>query len=37
VAAQDDPAANARTLLKLLSVFSADDLVDQLLFLNNWM
>ena len=31
VATQDDPAANARTLLRLVSAFSADDLVDQLL------
>lgn len=37
VAAQDDPAANARTLLKLVSAFSADDVADQLVFLNNWM
>jgi hypothetical protein len=37
VATQDDPAANARTLLRLVSVFSADDLADQLVFLNNWM
>jgi hypothetical protein len=37
VATQDDPAANARTLLRLVSVFSADDLVNQLIFLNNWM
>ena len=37
VATQDDPAANARTLLRLVSVFSADELVDQLVFLNNWM
>jgi len=37
VATQDDPAANARTLLKLVSVFSAEDLADQLVFLNNWM
>ncbi len=37
VGTQEDPAANARTLLRLVSVFSADDLVDQLVFLNNWM
>ena len=37
VATQDNPAANARTLLRLVSGFSADDLVDQLVFLNNWV
>jgi hypothetical protein len=37
VATQDDPAANARTILTLVSTFSAEDFVDQLLYLNNWM
>jgi hypothetical protein len=37
VATQDDPAANARAILLLVSTFSAEDFVDQLLYLNNWM
>ncbi|MBC8870234.1 MAG: DUF5615 family PIN-like protein [Planctomycetes bacterium] len=37
VATQDDPSANARTLLSLLSAFSSEDIADQLIFLNNWM
>ena len=37
VATQDNPSANARALLSLVSAFSAEDLVDQLVFLNNWM
>lgn len=37
VATQDDPAANARTLLRLVNTFSAVDLIDQLIYLNNWM
>jgi hypothetical protein len=37
VGTQSDPAANARTLLDLVSTFSADDFPNELLFLNNWM
>lgn len=37
VATQESPAGNARTVLALVSSFSADDLRDQLLYLNNWM
>jgi len=37
VATQENPWANARALLSLLSTFSADDFVDQLVYLNNWM
>ncbi|MCE9553790.1 MAG: DUF5615 family PIN-like protein [Planctomycetes bacterium] len=37
VATQDDPGANARAMLAIVSTFSADDLVNQLLYLNNWM
>jgi hypothetical protein len=37
VATQDRPSSNAKTLLKLTSTFSAEDFVDQLLYLNNWM
>ena len=37
VATQDKLGANARALLSLLSTFSAEDFVDQLVYLNNWM
>jgi hypothetical protein len=37
VAIQDIPAANARALLAILDAFSAEDLADELLYLNNWM
>jgi hypothetical protein len=37
VATQEDPRANTRALLSLVSSFSADDFVDQLIYLNNWM
>jgi predicted nuclease of predicted toxin-antitoxin system len=37
VATQDDPRINARVLLSLVSTFSAEDLRDQLLYLNNWI
>ena len=37
VATQNDPAANARTMLSLVSTFSAEDFADQLIYLNNWM
>ncbi len=37
VATQEDPRANVRTLLLLISTFSAEDFIDQLLYLNNWM
>jgi hypothetical protein len=37
VATQVDPAANARALLALASTFNAEEFVDQLLYLNNWM
>lgn len=37
VATQDHPGVNARTLLTLVSGFSAEDFADQLIYLNNWM
>jgi hypothetical protein len=37
VATQDRPSINAKTLLKLLGTFAAEDFVDQLIYLNNWM
>ena len=37
VATQDRPSANARALLSLVSTFTAEDFVDQLIYLNNWM
>jgi hypothetical protein len=37
VATQEHPAANARTILELVSTFAAEDLIDQLIYLNNWM
>ena len=37
VATQQDPAANARAMLLLVSTFSAEDFADQLIYLNNWM
>ena len=37
VATQDSPKANVRALLSLLANFSAEDFVDQLVYLNNWM
>jgi len=37
VATQDDPKSNLRALLSLISHFTAADLVDQLVYLNNWM
>ena len=37
VATQDRPNANARALLALVSTFQADDFVDQLIYLNNWL
>jgi hypothetical protein len=37
VATQDNPVANARTVLELVSTFSAADFTDQLIYLNNWM
>ena len=36
VATQEDPAANARTMLALVSTFSAEDFTNQLIYLNNW-
>ena len=37
IASQEDPGANVKAMLSLLSNFSTEDLVDQLLYLNNWM
>lgn len=37
VATQDVPKANVRALLSLLNTFSAEDLLDQLVYLNNWI
>lgn len=37
VASQVDPAANARAILGLVSTFSTEDFIDQLIYLNNWM
>ena len=37
VASQDRPSANARTLLSLVSTFTAEDFENQLLYLKNWM
>lgn len=37
VATQDRPSSNARTLLSLLATFTAEEFVDQLIYLNNWM
>lgn len=37
VATQDHPGQNAKAMLSLLNTFAADDFVDQLLFLNNWI
>lgn len=37
VATQNNPAANARTLLSLIDTFSAEDFSNQLIYLNNWM
>ena len=37
VATQDRPSVNAKTLLALVSRFSAEDFADQLIYLNNWM
>jgi len=37
IATQERPSANARTLLSLLGTFTAEDFVDQLIYLNNWM
>ncbi|GJL67213.1 MAG: hypothetical protein NPIRA05_21840 [Nitrospirales bacterium] len=37
VATQDNPRNNVKALLSLLNTFSAEDLVDQLVYLNNWI
>jgi len=37
VATQENPGRNAKTLLKLLDIFDAEDFADQLIYLNNWM
>ena len=37
VATQSDPKCNATTLMSLVDAFSAEDFVDQLLYLSNWM
>lgn len=37
VATQENPGANARALLEILNIFSGQDLLDQLIYLNNWM
>jgi Domain of unknown function (DUF5615) len=36
VATQDDPRRTIRALLNLIALFSADDLHNQLLYVNNW-
>lgn len=37
VATQDNPGQNAKALLKLVDAFDAEDFIDQLIYLNNWM
>jgi hypothetical protein len=37
VATQERPSANARALLSLLDAFGAEDFVDQLIYLSNWI
>ena len=37
VATQVSPSQNAKAILSLLDKFSAEDFVDELLYLNNWM
>lgn len=36
VATQEDPKRNVRALLNIANAFSAEDLKNQLLYLNNW-
>jgi hypothetical protein len=37
VATQENPSANARALLTLVSTCSSSDMLDELVYLNNWM
>lgn len=36
IATQDDPRRSLRALLNILSTFSQEDVVGQLIYLNNW-
>jgi hypothetical protein len=37
VATQENPSRNAKTLLALIGTFDAEDFIDELIYLNNWM